>query len=366
MSSSIKPSLPKEYEQLLIQDFRKRVYPLALACAVIFAVFFIINASGYGKELFVIPDAIVSILFLVLSIAVKRGTVPPIVGSGFILSIVMAFFVAIIIYSGSIDGILFFYCVIPFFAFYMMGTKAGRIHGAIMLSTALLLWLGANQMWFEISYSSLEMGVLSFLLAFTIISAWAFESVREETFRNSYQQGVKHDALMQAIDEVYYRVGVDGIIQEIGEAIFTLTGFDPSEVEGNAITTFYANPDERDGYIKALQENGSVKNYPIEIVGKQNQHVMILMSSRIVFDEDGVPIYIEGMFRDITKERKLEEERKEHLELLSNLSMIETALAEQDFELSIQQSLEKMLAMFSADYVFLAPLCYKDITKLYL
>jgi len=347
-----------EYQALLIKDFRDKVYPLAIACVVIFSVFFLVNASGIGNPKFMIPDAVAAVLFAGLAHAVKKGTVLPHFGSIFILAVITTFYTTVIIFSGSVHGILFFYCTIPFFAFYMAGSKVGLIQGICMIIILLSLWGGSKLGWLHISYSDLEMGVLSFLLSFSIISAWGFERVRERTFRESYQSGLRHETLMQALDEVYYRVGMDGIIQEIGEAIHTITGYTPQEAEGTQISTFYADPNTREGYVNALKKTGSVKNYPIELIGKQGNLVMISMSSRMFFDESGQPIYIEGLIRDITKERKLENERKEHLELLSNLSIIETALADQDFELSIQHSLEKMIEIFDADHVFLAPISY--------
>ena len=67
----------REYQALVIQDFKKRVYPLAMACAIIFAVFFAINILGTGKPIFIISDAIAVVLFSILGILVKRSVVPP-------------------------------------------------------------------------------------------------------------------------------------------------------------------------------------------------------------------------------------------------------------------------------------------------
>lgn len=347
----------KEYRRLLINDFRKRVYPLALACALIFAAFFTINILGFGKEGFIVPDAIVAVLFLMLGFMVKIELIPPVARSISILSIIMMFFVVIIIYSGSVHGVLFYFGVMPFFAFYMTGTRIGNIHSIIMMFITFTLWTGSSMFtWFSISYSHVEMFSFAFLLSFSSVWAWVFEKIREQSFYNAYQQSVQHDALMHDIDEVYYRVGMDGIIEEIGEAIFALTGFKPNEVASRHISMFYANPDERDAYLKQLKQEGNVKNYPIEILGKQGQHVFILMSSRIVFNEQGKSVYIEGMFRDITKEQQIERELTEHLNHLSGLSVVEAALSDQNFELSIQQAIDEMIFLFPANRVFLAPL----------
>ncbi|MCF6208100.1 MAG: ATP-binding protein, partial [Ghiorsea sp.] len=351
-------SKSREYQALVIKDFRHRVYPLALASALIFAAAFIINVSGLGKEVFVIPDLIATSLFILLGILVQQSKVSPYIGSLFILLIILLFYVTIIIFGGSVHGMLFFYCVMPFFAFYMAGTRVGIIFCVLLLVTLLVLWVLTLLSWMQISYSTLEMAVVFVLLTFTTIFAWFFERTREKAFASSYQSGVRHETLMEALDEVYYRVGMDGIIQEIGEPIYALTGFTPKDVESRHIETFYADPNTRDAYLKALKESGNVKNYPIEILGKYGQRVAISMSSRMFFDDTGKPIYIEGLIRDMTQEREIQKERTENLQHLRHLSVIESTLAEQDFEVGLQQAVKEIQTMFAAERVFLSPLCF--------
>ena len=348
----------REYQALVIEDFKKRVYPLAIACSIIFSVFFAINVLGTGKPIFIVSDAVATVLFAILAILVKRSVVPPYVGSIFILTIVLFFYITIIVYGGSLHGMLFFYCTIPFFASYMAGTRIGIAYGLVMLGTLLLFWVVGYFGFLEISYNNIEVMVVAILLTFTVLSAWFFERTREEAFANSYQSGVRHETLMEALDEVYYRVGMDGIIQEIGEAIYALTGYSPSDVENRPIETFYADPSTRDAYIKALKEHGNVKNYPIEILGKYGQRVAISMSSRMFFDDEGKPIYIEGLIRDMTQEREIQKERTENLQHLSNLSVIESTLSEQDFEVGLQRAVEEIQKIFAAKRVFLSPLCF--------
>ncbi|MDQ7002134.1 MAG: ATP-binding protein [Ghiorsea sp.] len=348
----------REYQALVIEDFKKRVYPLAMACAFIFAVFFALNILGTGKPIFIISDAIAMVMFSILAALVKRSVVPPYVGSIFSLAVILFFYITIILYSGSLHGMLFFYCAVPFFAFYMSGTRIGMAYGMLMLSTLLLLWAASQFSLLAISYHSIEVMAVAILLSFTVLSAWFFERTREKAFADSYQSGVRHETLMEALDEVYYRVGMDGIIQEIGEAIYALTGFSSKDVKNRAIETFYADPKTRDAYIKVLKENGSVKNYPIEILGKYGQRVAISISSRMFFDDTGKPIYIEGLIRDMTQEREIQKERTDNLQHLRNLSVIEATLSEQDFEVGLQSAVKDIQIIFAAQHAFLSPLCF--------
>jgi len=345
----------QEYSDLLREDLRKRVYPISFVTAVFLGLAAATNITITGFSLFVGIDLFLALLFSSVGFFVKKKIISPWFITGLFLSVFLILFVMTILYSGSVHGILFNYIIVPFVAFYTAGIRIGRLYALMMLSILGLFMLGSAMGVLAPSYSQKELAIFLISLSFSTIGAWLFENVREKTFKDYFEQGLKHATLMNAIDEVYYRVGMDGMIQDIDDAIIALTGFTPSEVEGHPISMFYANPDTRAAYIKALQENGNVKNYPIEIVGKQGQFVVISMSSRIVFSQAGEPQYIEGMFRDITKEQKVKEERREHLAHLQQLTAVENLLSDDNLEYAIQNVVEELLVVFSAEHAFLAP-----------
>ena len=164
--------------------------------------------------------------------------------------------------------------------------------------------------------------------------------------------------MINAIGEVSYRVDMQGNILEMSDALYKITGYKPSEVVNNPTINFYAYPEERQGYMDLLMKHGKVENYAITIVGKQGNHIRILMSSRFVYDKQGNPEYIEGMFRNITKEQKLEEERKAHLEHLQKLGHIEDKLANTNLETALSDVVNSLRDIFDAERAFLLPLCF--------
>ena len=343
------------YQKMRTEEFRRRIYPLSFVCAFIFTCFFILNSTSFGNSHFVIPDLFAVIVFTVAGISIKIGKLNPVLGASFILGMMLVFFAMIILFSGSTHAMLYYYGVVPFFAFFMIGIRGGFYYSGLMMAVVLVFMALGESEHHTLSYTTFELGVFTLLLTFSVFSAWLFEYARERVLAQSYDQNMHYEALLQAIDEVYYRVSMDGIIRQIGDAVTSITGYTVQEVEGEPILKFYADPESRDAYVHALQKNGSVKNYPIGIIGKYGNKIMILMSSRIVKDENGTPMYIEGMFRDVTKEQKSEEERKEHLDYLRALSIVESSLAEHKFEKSIAHALGDLRGIFGCERVFLAP-----------
>ncbi|MDX8381430.1 MAG: response regulator [Ghiorsea sp.] len=355
MSIDLNPKQPQQYNDLLREDLRNRVYPISFVTAIFLGLAAVTNLFISGMNLFAGIDVFLTILFFSVGFFVKEKIISPWFVTGLFLSVFMALFIMTILYSGSVHGILFNYIIVPFVAFYTAGMRVGRVYTLLMLAILSMFIAASAMSLVELSYNQKELSIFLISLTFSTIGAWLFESVREKTFKDFFEQGLKHATLMNAIDEVYYRVGMDGMIQDIDDAIIALTGYTPSEVEGNPIAIFYANPTTRDAYIKALKKNGNVKNYPIEIVGKQGQHVVIAMSSRIVLNAEGVPQYIEGMFRDITEEEQVKDERKEHLAHLQQLTAVEDLLSDDNLEYAIQSVIKKLLLVFSAERAYLSP-----------
>jgi len=346
----------EEYRFFLNLDFQKRVFPLTVLLAIAFVGLAFLNKSQFGNEALGLIDTALALIFIGVSVFLRLHLIAPMRAMVVVLSLLIFHVGLTIVSSGTMHGVLFYYCVIPFVALYMTGARVGLMMSFTLLLMALVMLILSLGGHFSFGYSSVELGYFLFLLSFSIAAAWLFESIREGAFYSAYREGIRYDRLMEAIDEVYYRVGLDGLIQELGDAIISLTGWHPREVVGRHIEMFYADPEERKAYVEALTKNGSVKNYPIAILGKYGQRVMISMSSRVVTNDAGQPQYIEGMFRDITKEVKLDYERQKHLDHVQTLSLIDTYLAGSGLEAGIEQTMEALLHIFSAQRAFLVPM----------
>ncbi|MGM0379684.1 MAG: HD domain-containing phosphohydrolase, partial [Bacillota bacterium] len=80
----------------------------------------------------------------------------------------------------------------------------------------------------------------------------------------------------------------------------------------------YVNKERRDEFIKKLIENGKVKNFKYQAIGKNNKYKWISMNARKKIRNKKGSFLIEGFAFDITKEEKQNEKIKEQKSKLSN------------------------------------------------
>jgi len=336
-------------------DVEKRLNPLLLLFAAIFFVFSITNYLQ-GSVAMAMSDATLATCIFIVNHLLQKRIVPAIMVVYMILLIVTLAVVAELIFQGSISSFLYYYGVIPFYVFFIAGKRIATGYSVFLLLVIWLVWLIAETGIFILQYSLEELLFFTPLLIFSAFCAWMFEEDRKENQAISYEKGLRHETLMQAIEEVYYRVNMNGMIEQIGDGITEFTDFSPDEVVGQPIAMFYANPETRDAYVQALREHGKVTNYLIDIKGKNNQIVHISMNARIAFDAQKKPEYIEGMFRDVSKEIQLKQDKKEHIEQLEQLSVIDTFLAKTDSATGIEDVVKHLCLVFDAERAFLLPL----------
>lgn len=122
----------------------------------------------------------------------------------------------------------------------------------------------------------------------------------------------------------------DGIYQcEIGtEGVFTFTNqagaemlsySSPEEIIGLPVKDIYVNPQDVDQHINLLLKNEVVKDFVLEAKTRNGKRVYIETTSSLIKDKKGNPIRIEGIMRDITEKRALEEQLKNYTSRLEDL-----------------------------------------------
>jgi len=93
-------------------------------------------------------------------------------------------------------------------------------------------------------------------------------------------------------------------------------GVCPDEVIGKKLGDFYINPEERDQFLSVLREKGEVKGYEAFLRAKDGSVVYVSTNAQFYRDKQGNILGIQGLTRDFT-ERKLMEEALRESESLS-------------------------------------------------
>ncbi len=146
----------------------------------------------------------------------------------------------------------------------------------------------------------------------------------EEKFRN----------IFESFQDIYYRTDIYGRITMMSPSGCEISGFSQEEVIGKNIADFYVGSDKQFNIIKRLLMHGSIKNYESKRILKNNFAIQAISNIRFIYNNEGKPVAIEGVARDITFLKKATEELLKAKEIAENsLKVKDTFLANMSHEI---------------------------------
>ena len=132
----------------------------------------------------------------------------------------------------------------------------------------------------------------------------------EERYRAIIEKD--YQSILENIQDVYYRTDTRGTILIISPSGAALAGYaDPKEMIGTIATDYYADPAQRDIFLAELKKHRSVSNMEITLKRKDGSPVIVSTSSHAYYDASGNYAGVEGVFRDITRFKKVQGELKQ-------------------------------------------------------
>lgn len=138
-------------------------------------------------------------------------------------------------------------------------------------------------------------------------------------------QEKKYQQIFNNIQDVYFEVEMDGTVIEISPSVTNYTGYDREDIIGHNIMTFYADPSQRELYIKKLLAKKEVRNYEITFKHSNGSLVYTMVLSRLIQDEKSGRQRIIGAIMDITDQKiyyqKLIESEEKFKSLFENAPM---------------------------------------------
>jgi PAS domain S-box-containing protein len=151
-------------------------------------------------------------------------------------------------------------------------------------------------------------------------------SERKKAEQEVTESEKRYRLLFDSIKEGVYQSepGPEGAFTWINRAGAEILGYkSPEEVIRTKVKDVYVNPDDRIKLLEKLAKEGVWKGFVSFCKRKNGERFYLERTSNIVVDEKGKAVRIDGIFRDITERKKLEEELQEserhHRQLLNSL-----------------------------------------------
>lgn len=131
-------------------------------------------------------------------------------------------------------------------------------------------------------------------------------SERKKTESELRRSEEKFRDIFESFHDVYYHSNIQGIITEISPSVFKQAGFKREDVIGQPVKDFYFDPAEYDAFQDMLRKTGTVNDYELKLRSAQGKEIVTSVNARVLFDNQGQPIGVEGVLRNITERKETE------------------------------------------------------------
>ena len=132
-----------------------------------------------------------------------------------------------------------------------------------------------------------------------------------DELRESEEQ--KRQLLDSLIEGMYQcEPGVEGVFTWVNRACAKMFGYEsPEDIIGTKVKDIYVDPDDRRKLVEKLEKDGICRHFESFCKRKDGAHFYMERASHMIRDEKGKPVRIEGVLRDTTERKKLEDELRE-------------------------------------------------------
>lgn len=129
----------------------------------------------------------------------------------------------------------------------------------------------------------------------------------EEALRES-EEKYRH-LFSYSLDPVYLST-VEGKFIDFNQAALDLFGYSREEMLNLDIRQIYAHPEERARFQREIESKGALKEYEVKFRRKDGTEIDCLLTATLRYDKNRNIIGYQGIIRDVTAQKKMEEERE--------------------------------------------------------
>ncbi|QJB56241.1 PAS domain S-box protein [Pseudodesulfovibrio sp. zrk46] len=140
-------------------------------------------------------------------------------------------------------------------------------------------------------------------------------SDRERRERHLRESEAKFRRIFDTIEEGFIVTDLEGTISMVNPATCRMLGYSQEDLLGQSMGILYANEGERKRLLDGIQNRGKVHGYHLAARRRDGQSIVVEANAHQVVNEDGIPIAMEGTFRDITARLEAEQMLREREKL---------------------------------------------------
>jgi diguanylate cyclase (GGDEF)-like protein/PAS domain S-box-containing protein len=213
----------------------------------------------------------------------------------------------------------------------------------------------------DLGRQAVDRGALDYLVRGQVTAQLVDKVLRYATERTHTLKALKaseqrYRELFQNVTAGVFQTTVDGKFMAANPALVRMLGYDTEDelVALDLARDVYAEPDQRDSWLRAMAEHGEVRNAELVLKRQDGSRLVVLENSRAVKDVDGSVLFYEGTLTDITVSHAISE-RLSHDASHDPLTGLKNR---REFESQLQHALELSHATSATHAV-----CFMDLDR---
>ena len=164
-------------------------------------------------------------------------------------------------------------------------------------------------------------------------------ALEQRVIERTEELQVAKNELQSTLDNMivtYYRLRSDGTVKWTSASVYSLLGYQASEITGLTVQELLIDDDdEYSRLVERLKKHDSavIKNMRLQMKHKLKHRIWVSLSIHFIFDEEGNCIGVEGVVHDVNEVVKAEEQRGEievkmaHVQRLESLGVLAGGIA---------------------------------------
>ena len=178
-----------------------------------------------------------------------------------------------------------------------------------------------------------------------------FTSLRNITERKEVEKQLKlavkyNRTLIEASLDPLVTIGRTGKITDVNNATENITGIPKNKLIGTDFSDYFTKPQKAREVYERVFENGSVRDYPLEIKHKNGYTTPVLYNASIYKDESDEVLGVFAAARDITERKKAENIQEKLLaELQRRTAIMEAVFSSMVVQVSVYDKFGNLIDM---------------------